>query len=140
MASDSVCCSEGFAVGEPAFLTCHADIPSAAARTECQGLAGAVESPALCDAQKPCNKPKSCDPSVLWRSATVQVRPLGAVPRRHAKTVRGMLPDGPQSNLDLDVILVWLLICTHDPLEHVLSQSNEVTDSKWNDPAPEVWD
>ena len=35
--------------------------------------------------QKPCSKPKSCDPSILWRSATVQMRPPGAVPGRHAK-------------------------------------------------------
>ena len=50
-------------------------------------------------AQKPCSEPKSCDPSVLWRSAAVQMRPPGAVPGRHAETVRGVLPDGPQGNL-----------------------------------------
>ena len=43
------CCSEEFAVEESAFLTCHAEIPSAAARTERQVLAGPVESPPLCE-------------------------------------------------------------------------------------------
>ena len=44
VASDSVCCSEGFPVEESVILTCHADISSASALTECQGLSGPVES------------------------------------------------------------------------------------------------
>ena len=48
VASNLVCGSGGLAVEESAVLTCHADVPSASALSECKGLSGHVESPALC--------------------------------------------------------------------------------------------
>ena len=80
--------------------------------------------------QKPCNMPKACDPSVRQLSATVQMRPPGAVPGRHAKTVRGCTARRPLGQPESYLVLVRLLVCPHDLSERVLSQSNEVTDQQ----------
>ena len=65
--------------------------------------------------QKPCNMPKSCDPSVLWRSATVQRRPPGAVPGRHAKNSSWRTARRPSGQPESEMVPVWLLVCPPDP-------------------------